>query len=163
MNRNRNLILASGVWLATTIALPAGAQQRHTQVHGTVRLGTDQPPQAAVAVQVARSSQPQRPAAYQPPPAPVRQPVPAHHRAPACQPVLRHHRAPACQPPPVCHPPVRPVVAHCGFVNPLPVIRLIDARTRVYQPRIHGHPAVIQKRFSIYHPWVTVKSHPSIW
>jgi len=43
------------------------------------------------------------------------------------------------------------------------VIHQVDRHTRLYQPRVHDHPAFIQKRPFHGHPWVTVREHPSIW
>ena len=39
----------------------------------------------------------------------------------------------------------------------------VSGNKRVYQPRVKGHDAFVQKRSFSGHPWVSVKKHPSIW
>ena len=43
------------------------------------------------------------------------------------------------------------------------VIHRVGPNKRLYQPRVHGHPAFVQKRPFQGHPWITVKKHPSVW
>ena len=39
----------------------------------------------------------------------------------------------------------------------------VSGNKRLYQPRVKGHDAFVQKRPFSGHPWVSVKKHPSIW
>ena len=43
------------------------------------------------------------------------------------------------------------------------VVVPVDHETRLYQPKVHGHVAFVQKRPFPGHPWTTEKQHPSIW
>lgn len=55
---------------------------------------------------------------------------------------------------------------HRGSHRPVyhpPIIRLIDGRTRLYQPGIRGHQAFLQERCPHSGDWVTVGVHPSVW
>jgi hypothetical protein len=42
------------------------------------------------------------------------------------------------------------------------IIDTADGR-RLYQPRIHGHPAFIQVWSDYHGEWIIVSQHPSIW
>jgi len=55
-----------------------------------------------------------------------------------------------CRPRPPCPPPP-------------PVIIYLHGGLRLFQPRIHGHPAMIQRWCPYRGEWVTVRIHPSIY
>ena len=59
-------------------------------------------------------------------------------------------------------PPVRcePSRYHVGHG---PILRYVSRHRRLMQPRVHGHPAVIQHYDAWRRRWVTVARHPSIW
>lgn len=46
----------------------------------------------------------------------------------------------------------------CGHI-----IHRVVPRKRLYQPRVHGHPAFIQVRRGRSGDWKNVRKHPSIW
>lgn len=52
---------------------------------------------------------------------------------------------------------------HRDFNGSGHIIHRIGPRKRLYQPRVHGHPAFIQVRCGRSGDWKTVRKHPSIW
>lgn len=44
-----------------------------------------------------------------------------------------------------------------------PVVRYSTPQRRVYQPRVHGHPAYVQVWSPRRRAWISVGRHPSIW
>lgn len=51
---------------------------------------------------------------------------------------------------------------HSGFDRGRIIVE-INTYRRLVQPRVHGHPAFIQRRPYVGHPWITVRKHPSIY
>lgn len=44
-----------------------------------------------------------------------------------------------------------------------PIIRMIRNDYRLYQPRVHGHPAFLQRWSEYGNRWINMKKHPSIY